>query len=283
MTESKTDKGTWLPESIALAVIQDGLEMNHVWLVSKAISYFNAKKDFYASNAHLSGQLGKCERQIQRYIKELESSGWLYVNKSKSSRGTSRKLLPTPNTLAILRGDIDVMPRGDKHVIAGMTPESPNNEVDSKAINNTVLTTTSFENDADLFYKSHLRKVIAKDLEIEPDDMVFDFYDMASQWADCVSNVTIPEKPNTSIIQLLLCNDTLAGFTNRKQVVEFLDGRYQERNVIKRDTPVNLSWLMCAEMDDLARDGILSSEGFADQWSNNAVKRLAESHDNNRF
>jgi hypothetical protein len=276
MTESKTDKGTWLPESIALAVIQDGLEMNHVWLVSKAISYFNAKKDFYASNDHLSGQLGKCERQIQRYIKELESSGWLYVNKSKSSRGTSRKLLPTPNTLAILRGDIDVMPRGDKHVIAGMTPESPNNEVDSKAINNTVLTTTSFENDADVFYKNHLRKLIAQDLGIKPDDMVFDVYEVARRWAECVKNVDIPEQPNTSIIQLLLCNDTLAGFANSNQVIEFLDGRYQERKVFDRDKPVNLSWLMCSEMDDLTRNGILSSEGFADQWSNNAVKLLAE-------
>jgi hypothetical protein len=276
MNESKKEPGSWLPESIEFAVIHDGLEMNHVWLVSKAIAYFRAKKDFHASNDYLAGKQGKVKRQIQRYIQDLERQGWLYVNMSKSSRGTSRNLLPTQNTLAILRGDIDVMPKGDIDVMAGMTPESPNNEVDSKAINNTVLTTTSFENDADVFYKSHLRKVIAKDLEIEPDDMVFDFYDIASQWADCVSNVTIPEKPNTSIIQLLLCNDTLAGFTNRKQVVEFLDGRYQERKVFKRDKPVNLSWLICSEMNDLARNGILSSEGFADQWSNNAVKLLAE-------
>ena len=168
------------------------------------------------------------------------------------------------------------MPRGDVDVMAGVTPESPNNEVDSKAINNKVLTTTSFENDAEVFYKNHLKELIAKDLDIEPDDMVFNFYDIASQWAKCVSNVTIPEKPNTSIIQLLLCNDTLAGFTNRNQVVEFLDGRYQERKVFKRDKPVNLSWLMCSEMDDLERNGILSSEGYAERWTNEKVKLLAE-------
>ncbi|WP_351014875.1 helix-turn-helix domain-containing protein [Shewanella sp. AC91-MNA-CIBAN-0169] len=276
MKESKKEKGSWLPESIEQAVIQNGLEMNHVWLVSTAISYFKAKRDFHASNAYLAEKMGKGVRQIQRYIKELECSGWLYVNKSKSTNGTSRKLLPTPNTLAILRGDIDVMPRSDIDVMAGMTPESPNNEVDSKAINNKVLTATSFENDAEVFYKNHLKELIAKDLDIEPDDMVFNFYDIASQWAECVSNVTIPEKPNTSIIQLLLCNDTLAGFTNRKQVVEFLDGRYQERKVFKRDKPVNLSWLMCSEMDDLERNGILSSEGYAERWTNEKVKLLAE-------
>jgi hypothetical protein len=162
--------------------------------------------------------------------------------------------------------------------MGGVTPVSPNNEVDSKAIDSKVLTTTSFENDADVFYKSHLRKLIAQDLGIKPDDMVFDVYEAASQWAECVSNVGIPEKPNTSIIQLLLSNDTLAGFANSNQVIEFLDGRYQERNVFKRDKPVNLSWLMCSEMDDLERNGILSSEGFAEQWSNCAVKQLAESH-----
>ncbi|QIR13929.1 helix-turn-helix domain-containing protein [Shewanella aestuarii] len=276
MAESKTEKGSWLPESIEQAVIQSGLDLYHAWIVSKAISYYKANRDYHASNAYLAKKLGKSTRQIQRYIKDLERFGWLYVNQSKSVKGSSRKLLPTQNTLAILRGDIDVMPRGDIDVMGGVTPVSPNNKDHNKVINNTVLTTTSFENDADVFYKNHLRKLIAQDLGIETDDMVFEFYEVARQWAELVTNVDIPEQPNTSIIQLLLSNDTLAGFANSNQVIEFLDGRYQERNVFKRDKPVNLSWLMCAEMEDLARDGILSSEGFAEQWSNNAVKLLAE-------
>lgn len=284
MAESKSEKGTWIPESIQIAVIQSGLDLNHAWIVSKAISFHHAKRDFHASNTHLADRLGKSVRQIQRYIKDLEYGGWLYVNTAKSIHGTSRKLIPTENALSILRGDIDVMPRGDADVTMEVTPMSPNNKGDNTAVNNTVLTATSFfENDADVFYKSHLRKLIGEDLDISPDDEVFDFYDAASQWAECVRNVDIPRKPNTSIIQSLLGNEAFMGFSNTYQVIEFLDGRYQERNVINRDKPVNLSWLVCAEMDDAAKDGILSSEGWAEQWSNNAVKLLAEGQSKTSF
>lgn len=276
MTESKTKKGSWLPESIEQAVIRSGLDLYHAWIVSKAISYCKANRDFHASNAHLAKQLGKSTRQIQRYIKDLDRLGWLYVNQSKSVNGTSRKLLPTQNTLAILRGDIDVMPRGDVGVMGGVTPVSPNNEVDSKAIDSKVLTTTSFENDADVFYKLFLRKSIALDLQIKPDNIVFEYYEIASQWAECVENVEILTSPNTSIIEKLLNHDHFHTFNNKVDIIEFLDGRYQERRVKERDKPVNLSWFMCTEMDELEKSGILSTEGYCETWSNNKVKMLVE-------
>ncbi|MCG9697183.1 helix-turn-helix domain-containing protein [Shewanella sp. Isolate11] len=276
MTESKTAKGSWLPESIEQAVIKNGLDLNHAWIVCKAISFYKAEKEFHASNAYLAKALGKNTRQIQRYISKLALCGWLKVKLSKSSSGTSRNLLPTKNTLAILRGDIDVMPRGDIDVMAGVTPESHNNEVDSKASYSKVLTTTSFENDADIFYMNHLKGLISEDLGIDANHEAFWIYEVASKWAKLVTNVNIPEKPNTTIIGNILNSDTMLSIDSKRELIAFLDGRYTERNIEQRLKPVNLSWLMCSEMDDLAKDGILSCEGDADNWSSYEVKCLVE-------
>lgn len=130
------NKGSWLPESIEEAVINDGLEMSHVWLVSKAVSYHEAGETFYASNAYLGKKLGKVPRTVQRLIESLIDRNWLARQLETSSRGTDRALIPSSKTLSILRGDIDVMPRGDTDVMGGVTPATPNNKGHNKVSNN---------------------------------------------------------------------------------------------------------------------------------------------------
>lgn len=124
---SNQNKGSWLPESIEDAIINDGLEIAHVWIVSKSISYHLNGSKFYASNAYLGKKLGKVPRTIQRLIESLVDRGWIEKEMKKSHRGSERAIIPSEKSLSVMRGDIDVMGRGDIDVMPGVTQMTPNN------------------------------------------------------------------------------------------------------------------------------------------------------------
>ncbi|WP_413698966.1 hypothetical protein ACLKMH_15535 [Psychromonas sp. KJ10-10] len=104
---------------------------------------------------------------------------------------------------------------------------------------NTVTTTSLINNEEHKIL--HIKKLICEDLGLSINNEIFAIYDISHEWSKTVLNVNIPKKPNTTVIENLLYSN----FTKDKEdLFNYLDSRYQQRNIKMRDKQVNLSWLL---------------------------------------
>ena len=242
--------GTWIPRYLHLNMIKNKHNMSEIFLVSSIYSYENNGQKFFASNEYISEYLGISPRRARQVITNLVNDGWIKRELQKCNRGSERQLTTTDKT----KEAVSIPPKEEDNILLGRLNLTSNNK-DNNKIYNKDLTTTSTTVVDGFIADEAIKVIISKEIsshsyrEIDKNHSVFKYYEAAHRWSFDRSNVSIPRNPNTTIIEALLSEDCVTG-GSVSDFIYFLDGRWQERHISKRDCSVNLSWLILSQCED---------------------------------
>jgi len=219
--------------AITNAISHSTLSGNEKMVAAFVASFCRQDKDCYASNEYLGWLVTLTARTGGALIKSLKDKNVITTTFTSCSRGTERviKFIGIPKE--IQRGKFESK---EAKIVVTSKETKMNNK--KKAIV-----------DAMIEYG-------VGDKEQAEDALIK--YDAAYELFKNDSNVNIQEAPNDMIIMKLMESDWVVG-AEIDGFIEVLTSRFNAR--LLKGKKVNLSWLIMTELDEMTRDGILSTEG----------------------